>query len=105
MVKKTIKKITSKSDSAPVEVEKPTPFEAVDKEDAEAPVRKRGCFYCLHKKLPSYTDMVNLKRFLSERSKILPKSYSHLCSKHQRGVTKHIKYARHLSLLAFTPKV
>lgn len=104
MVKKTIKKITSKSDSVVPEPDKvKTEAEKVDLE--QQPQRKRGCAYCLNKQLPSYTDLATLKRFLSERSKILPKSYSHLCAKHQRGVTKNIKYARHLSLLHFTPKV
>lgn len=103
MVKKTIKKITSKTDSVepkPAEVKTETV-----KEESEQPQRKRGCIFCLSKQAPTYTDMATLKRFLSDRAKILPKSYTHLCSKHQRGITKHIKYARHLSLLAFTPKV
>lgn len=101
--KEVMKKITPKPDVAEVEPE-PSKAEAV-KEEVEAPQRKRGCAYCLNNKIPSYTDMATLKRFLSERSKILPKSYTHLCSKHQRATTKNIKYARHLSLLAFTPKV
>ena len=104
-VKKTIKKITSKSDLVEPEPAAPVKREAQSEDADSKPQKKRGCFYCLNKQLPSYTDMVNLKRFLSERSKILPKSYSHLCAKHQRAVTKNIKYARHLSLLTFTPKV
>lgn len=92
MVKKTIKKIE--------------PEVVKESENGEQkPQRRRGCSYCEAKLAPSYTDLVILRRFLSDRSKILPKTYTHLCSKHQRAVTKHIKYARHLSLLPFTPKV
>lgn len=92
MVKKTIKKIDSE---VPVK----------DEQEEQKSQRRKGCAYCENKQVPSYTDLATLRRFLSDRSKILPKSYTHLCSKHQRGVTKHIKYARHLSLLPFTPKV
>ncbi len=111
-MKKTIKKITT--ESAPAKL-KPVPIKSgpvkTDQEEKQPP-RKRGCVYCLNERssstnrqLPSYTDMATLKRFLSDRSKILPKAYTHLCSKHQRAVTKNIKYARHLALLPFTPKV
>lgn len=92
MVKKTIKKITTKS------IKEKTVAE-------EKPVKIKGCFFCRDKQKPVYTDVATLRRFLSERGKILPKGYTHLCSKHQRAVTKHIKYARHLSLLPFTSKV
>lgn len=92
MVKKTIKKIDSE---AAVE----------DKQEEQKPARRRGCTYCESKQVPSYKDLETLRRFLSERGKILPKTYTHLCSKHQRAVTKNIKYARHLSLLPFTQKV
>ena len=103
--REVMRKITSKAEADPETVVPPAPKSEVVKEEAEAPQRRRGCAYCLASKIPSYTDMATLKRFLSDRSKILPKSYSHLCSKHQRGATLHIKYARHLSLLPFTPKV
>ncbi|MBI3103315.1 30S ribosomal protein S18 [Candidatus Daviesbacteria bacterium] len=66
---------------------------------------KRGCLFCQNSKSPSYTDIATLKRFLTDRSKILPKVRSGICAKHQRAVAKHIKYARHLSLLPFVPKV
>ncbi len=66
---------------------------------------KRYCFFCKNKLTPTYTDIANLRRFLTDRAKILPKQRSGVCSKHQRGVAKNIKYARHLSLLPFVPKV
>lgn len=68
-------------------------------------VQRKSCLFCQSKNIPSYTDTVTLKRFVSDRSKIVPKLKSNLCSKHQRAVTRQIKYARHLALLPFTPKV
>lgn len=91
MVKKTIKKIDSEA--------------AVEVEEEQKAQRRRGCSYCETKLTPAYVDTQTLKRFLSERGKILPKGYTKACSKHQRAVTKQIKYARHLALLPFTPKV
>lgn len=66
---------------------------------------KRTCLFCKEKSSPSYIDSQNLRKFLSDRGKILPKAKTYLCSKHQRRITHEIKYARHLSLLPFTPKV
>lgn len=66
---------------------------------------KRACFFCQSKTNPSYTDMSILRRFVTDRAKIVAKTRSNLCSKHQRMATRQIKYARHLSLLPFSPKV
>lgn len=66
---------------------------------------KRVCFFCSEKVLPSYTDTVSLRKFLSTRGKIVPKLRSGICSKHQRVLTREIKHARHLALLPFTLRV
>ncbi len=66
---------------------------------------RRECLFCQNKSVPSYIDLVVLRRFLTDRAKIVAKERSGVCAKHQRGVTKNIKYARHLSLLPFVPKV
>ena len=66
---------------------------------------KRFCYFCKNKSVPTYTDISTLRRFLTDRAKILAKQRSGVCSKHQRGVSKNIKYARHLSLLPFVPKI
>lgn len=78
--------------------------EAVEESEIKGKARK-GCFFCQKKLTPSYTDVVSLRRFLTDRAKIIAKERSGVCSKHQRQVAKHIKYARHLSLLPFVPKV
>lgn len=66
---------------------------------------KRECFFCKNKSTPSYTDLASLRRYLTDRAKIVGRERSGICSKHQRGITKNIKYARHLVLLPFVPKV
>lgn len=66
---------------------------------------KRECLFCQKKSHPSYTDLVNLRRHLTDRAKIVSKQRSGVCSRHQRAVAKNIKYARHLALLPFVPKV
>lgn len=78
--------------------------EAVEETEVRARTRK-VCFYCQNKSNPSYTDLISLRRFLTDRAKIVSKERSGVCSKHQRQVARHIKYARHLSLLPFVPKV
>lgn len=71
----------------------------------KSPRQKRGCSFCQSSSEPSYTDTAGLRRFVSDRSKIVPKLRSGLCSKHQRKVTKQIKYARHLALLPFVTRI
>lgn len=67
--------------------------------------KKRSCSFCDKELVPSYTDSATLKRFLSDRSRIIPKARTGTCSKHQRELGRQIKYARHLSLLPFVTKV
>ena len=70
-----------------------------------APRAKKYCYFCDTKKEPTYTDSALLKKYMSDRARIIGKARSGICSKHQRVVTKHIKYARHLALLPFIAKV
>lgn len=72
----------------------------------EQPTKTRKtCYFCESKATPSYTDLNTLRKFLTERGKIVPKLRSGQCSKHQRRITSQIKYARHLALLPFTSRV
>lgn len=66
---------------------------------------KKVCFFCESGKLPTYTDSSTLKRFISDRSRIVAKMRTGACSRHQRRLTKEIKYARHLALLPFITRV
>lgn len=65
----------------------------------------KKCTFCVNKKVPTYTDSVSLRRFVNDRAKIVPRARTGTCSKHQRILTKQIKYARHLSLLPFVPAI
>jgi small subunit ribosomal protein S18 len=69
--------------------------------------RKKVCSFCVDKigcKLGfiDYKDIAKLRRFLSERSKILPRRVTGTCARHQRQMTLAVKRARHIALLPFT---
>lgn len=66
---------------------------------------KKVCSFCQTQASPSYTDLAALRKFMTDRAKIVPKLRSGVCARHQRAVAKNIKYARHLALLPFVPKV
>ncbi len=66
---------------------------------------KRVCLFCQKKSIPTYTDLSMLRRFITDRAKIVAKERSGVCARHQRAVAKNIKYARHLALLPFVPTV
>ena len=65
--------------------------------------KKRVCAYCVDKINDiDYKDVARLRRFVSERGKILPRRITGNCAKHQRALTISIKRARHVALMAFT---
>jgi len=59
------------------------------------------CFYCQYKTDPDFKDVDNLQKFITPRKKIVSRDKSNICAKHQRKLTKHIKYARYLGLLPY----
>lgn len=61
------------------------------------------CYFCKEDITPDYKDYKNLKKFVSERAKIIGSKRSGICSKHQRKLTVEIKRARHLGLVPFSP--
>lgn len=70
--------------------------------DRRRPKRK-VCSFCVDKiKVVDYKDATRLKRFLSDRGKILPRRLSGNCAGHQRQLTVSIKRARLLALLPFS---
>lgn len=97
------KKITRKVITKAKSLEDESPKQEALEEQTKP--TKRGCFFCKSKLSPAYSDLINLRRFLTDRAKILPRGRSGVCSKHQRAVARNIKYARHLALLPFVPKV
>ena len=65
--------------------------------------KKRVCAFCVDKvEEIDYKDVAKLKKYITERGKILPRRISGNCAKHQREVTEAIKRARHIALLPYT---
>lgn len=65
--------------------------------------RRKICAFCVDKiENIDYKDAAKLRRFITERGKILPRRISGNCAKHQRQVTIAIKRARNIALLPFT---
>lgn len=63
--------------------------------------RKKVCVFCGKDNVIDYKDTNKLKRYVSERGKILPRRITGNCAKHQRELTTAIKRARHLSLMPY----
>ncbi len=63
--------------------------------------RKKVCTFCADKVKIDYKDVNRLKKFISERGKILPRRTTGTCAKHQRELTIAIKRAREMALLPF----
>ncbi len=65
--------------------------------------RKKVCMFCVDKvDYIDYKDFGKLRRFTSERAKILPRRVTGTCAKHQRELTTAIKRARYVALLPYT---
>ena len=73
------------------------------KRDRSRRPRKKVCSFCVDKvEQIDYKDAGKLRRYITERGKILPRRISGNCAKHQRQVTVAIKRARNIALLPFT---
>ena len=65
--------------------------------------RKKVCAFCVEKvEKIDYKDAAKLRRFTSERAKILPRRVTGTCAYHQRELTTAIKRARHVALMPYT---
>ncbi len=64
--------------------------------------RRKVCQFCVDKvESIDYKDIAKLRKYMSERSKILPKRATGTCAKHQRMLTEAIKRARQVALLPY----
>jgi small subunit ribosomal protein S18 len=64
--------------------------------------KKRVCSFCVNKETSiDYKDLGKLKKYVTERGKIMPRRINGNCACHQRQVTAAIKRARHIALLPF----
>ncbi len=83
-------------------------FNKTEKSDAprkRTPIRRRKkvCAFCgEHAQPVDYKDIATLKKYISERGKILPRRITGTCAKHQRAITTAVKRARHIALLPYS---
>jgi small subunit ribosomal protein S18 len=65
--------------------------------------RPKFCFYCVEKQEKvDYKDVEKLRKYVSERGKIIPRRVTGNCAKHQRLLTEAIKRARYMALLPYS---
>ncbi|MBQ8951547.1 MAG: 30S ribosomal protein S18 [Eubacterium sp.] len=64
--------------------------------------RKKVCVFCADKEqVIDYKDVNTLKKYISERGKILPRRITGNCAKHQRELTVALKRARQIALIPY----
>ncbi len=76
-------------------------------EKMDRPMRRKGrkkvCLFCVDRvETIDYKDIARLRKFISERAKILSRRTTGTCARHQRALTVAIKRARHIALLPYT---
>jgi len=68
-------------------------------------MRKKVCVMCANKDyVLDYKNADQMKKFVNEKGKILPRRATGACAKHQRDITQAVKRARHIAILPFTNK-
>ena len=65
--------------------------------------KKKVCAFCEDKNLKfiDYKDVNRLKKYVTEKGKIIPRRTTGVCAKHQREITTAIKRARVMALLPY----
>lgn len=72
------------------------------RQDKGRRARKKVCSFCVDKvEQIDYKDIPKLRKYITERGKILPRRISGNCAKHQRQLTVAIKRARNMALLPY----
>ena len=65
--------------------------------------RKKVCVLCADKNFNlDYKNADQLKKFINDKGKILPRRATGACAKHQRDITLSVKRARHVAILPYT---
>jgi len=68
--------------------------------------RQKVCKFCeAHVTHIDYKDDKMLRRFISDRGKIIPRRMSGVCERHQRQLTRAIKQARQIALVPFVAEI
>ena len=66
-------------------------------------MRKKDCPLCANKELVlDYKNADQLKKFINDKGKILPRRATGACAKHQRDITIAVKRARQIAILPYT---
>lgn len=66
-------------------------------------MRKKVCAMCANKDLVlDYKNYDQMKKYVNEKGKILPRRATGACAKHQREITQAVKRARHIAILPYT---
>ncbi len=78
-----------------------------DRNNGDRPIRRKmkrkSCQFCVDKIMwIDYKDTQRLRRFLTERAKIVPRRVSGNCAKHQRQLTEAVKRARFLAMIPYS---
>ena len=64
--------------------------------------RRKICVFCADRvEFIDYKDIARLRKFVSERAKILPRRATGTCAKHQRELTIAVKRARQIALIPY----
>ena len=64
--------------------------------------KKKVCAFCEDKKAIDYKDVNRLRKYVTEKGKIIPSRQTGTCARHQRELTVAIKRARNIALLPFS---
>ena len=68
-------------------------------------MRKKVCALCSDKNLVlDYKNPEQLRKFINDKGKILPRRTTGACAKHQRDITLAVKRARHIAILPYAAK-
>ena len=66
-------------------------------------IRKKVCPLCADKNFElDYKNADQLKKFINEKGKILPRRATGACARHQRVITTAVKRARHIAIIPYT---
>ncbi len=73
------------------------------KQSKERKLKRKSCSMCMEKLTSlDYKDTMRLRKYVTERGKIVPRRISGNCARHQRWLTDAVKRARVIALLPFT---
>jgi small subunit ribosomal protein S18 len=79
-----------------------SPEEKAARRSQKRPGKKKVCQFCVEKATSiDYKDAAKLRKFITEKGKILPRRTSGVCAEHQRALNTAVKRARQVALLPF----